>query len=84
MRPYSFEICPFCGQFHFSKSGIWSVFEKFLSLYGRFGQLLAKKSGLLAKSADQKWAEKLRGIFSKRHFFGLFYPFFWRFATIYL
>jgi hypothetical protein len=65
-------------------------------LYGRFARFLVKKSGLLAKSADQKWAEKLRGIFSKRHFFGVFCPFlgdlrqfacekvvFWPFAHFY-
>lgn len=60
---HSLKICKIVATFIFKKVG----FDQF---WGNFGactdekiSFLAKKSGLLVKSVEQKWAEKIGCIF---------------------
>lgn len=68
--------------FILTKVGLDEFWVNFEACTGNFYEKKPKKSGQKPGFENQKWAEKMEGVFSKRHFLGYFRPFFDRFAQI--
>ena len=63
------------ARFCFDQSGLEWIFGKFLNHTQAFFTKKPRKSGQKPGFENQKRAEETEGIFSKRHFFGIFCPF---------